>query len=104
PVAQDVLLDFAGRGLGQPTELEALGDLVPGQPLPCVLGQRVRVASSFLSMTKATGTSPQRSCGRPTTALSTTEGWLSSTCSTSTEAMFSPPEMMMSLLRSRIST
>jgi acyl-CoA dehydrogenase len=60
--------------------------------------------SSFRSATKATGTSPQRSCGIPTTALSTTEGWLSSTCSTSTEAMFSPPEMMMSLLRSRIST
>ena len=28
----------------------------------------------FLSMTKATGTSPQRSSGIPTTALSTTEG------------------------------
>ena len=30
--------------------------------------------SDFLSVTKATGTSPQRSSGIPTTALSTTEG------------------------------
>src|SRR5205809_5894192 len=43
PVTQYVLLDFAGRGLGQLTELETLGDLVPGQPLPRVLGQRVRI-------------------------------------------------------------
>src|SRR6478672_10111118 len=42
-VTQDILLDFAGRRLGQLTELETLGDLVPGQPLPRVFGQRVRV-------------------------------------------------------------
>src|SRR4029079_16158995 len=43
PVAQDVLLNFAGGCLGQLAELEALGDLVPGQPIPRVLGQRVVV-------------------------------------------------------------
>jgi len=51
-------------------------------------------------LTKATGRSPQRGSGRATTAASITSGWAASAFSTSTEAMFSPPLMMMSLLRS----
>ena len=52
----------------------------------------------------ATGTSPQRSCGAATTAASETESWALSACSTSIVAMFSPPEMITSLRRSRSST
>src|SRR4029077_10731590 len=51
-------------------------------------------STSARSVTEATGPSPPRSSGPPTTALSTTAGWLSSTRSTSTDAMFSPPETM----------
>src|ERR1041385_8044539 len=56
------------------------------------------------STTKAWGTSPHCSSGTPTTAASCTAGWRSSTPSTSTEEMFSPPLMITSLIRSRICT
>ncbi len=55
------------------------------------------------STTKACGVSPHFSCGRPTIATSWTAGCRSSTPSTSTEEMFSPPLMITSLSRSRIS-
>ena len=38
-----------------------------------------------------------------TTAHSSTAGWRATACSTSMVEMFSPPEMMMSFLRSRSS-
>jgi hypothetical protein len=51
-------------------------------------------------VTKAQGISPHLSSGFATTAASSTAGWRYSAPSTSIEEMFSPPEMMMSLLRS----
>src|SRR6185312_8601903 len=55
------------------------------------------------SVTKAIGRSPHFSLGMAVTAASSTSGWRSSTCSTSIVETFSPPEMMMSLARSRSS-
>src|SRR5581483_1642341 len=49
--------------------------------------------------TNAAPTSPQRSCGTPTTAASRTCGCSCSTASTSAGYTFSPPEMYMSLSR-----
>src|SRR4026209_2346373 len=60
-------------------------------------------AASSLRVTKAFGRSPQCGCGIPTTAHSSTAGWAAIACSTSMLEMFSPPEMMMSLPRSRSS-
>ena len=54
--------------------------------------------------TNACGDSPHFSCGIPTTAASRTAGWRSSAPSTSIEEIFSPPLMITSLNRSRIST
>ena len=56
------------------------------------------------SSTKAQGTSPHFSSGLATTAQSSTASWAIRQLSTSTELTFSPPEMMMSLARSLIST
>jgi hypothetical protein len=56
------------------------------------------------STTKACGVSPHCPLGSPTTAASPTAGCRSSVPSTSTEEMFSPPLMITSLIRSRIST
>jgi len=58
---------------------------------------------SARSTTKACGASPQRSCRSPTMATSCTAGWRNSTPSTSTEEMFSPPLIITSFKRSRIS-
>src|SRR5690606_7378241 len=58
------------------------------------------VTWSSVVVTNATGRSPQRGWGTATTAASSTAGWAASTFSTSTDAMFSPPLTMMSLLRS----
>ena len=62
------------------------------------------MSSPFLSSTNAFGRSPHLSSGIATTAASSTDGCSDSTCSTSMLEMFSPPEMMMSLERSRSST
>src|SRR2546425_1171757 len=56
-----------------------------------------------LRVTKAFGRSPHLSSGTATTAHSMTAGWRATACSTSMVEMFSPPEMMMSFLRSRSS-
>ena len=61
-------------------------------------------AEPCASTTNACGVSPHFSLGSPTTAASTTAGCRSSVPSTSTEEMFSPPLMITSLIRSRIST
>src|SRR5256885_9242105 len=63
----------------------------------------VAVAPGF-STTYANGASPHFSCVRPTIAASCTAGWRSRTPSTSRLEMFSPPLMITSLIRSRIST
>ena len=55
------------------------------------------------SVTNALGRSPHVSSGIATTAHSRTAGWRPIVCSTSIVEMFSPPEMMMSFLRSRSS-
>ena len=57
-----------------------------------------------LSTTNALGRSPHFSSGMATTAASITAGWRDTACSTSMVEMFSPPEMMMSLSLSLIST
>src|SRR6185369_6294512 len=53
--------------------------------------------------TNAFGDSPHFSCGTPTTATSSTAGCRSRAPSTSMDEMFSPPLMITSLNRSRIS-
>ena len=58
---------------------------------------------SAFSVMNAHGVSPHFSSGRATTAASSTAGCRYSTSSTSIVEMFSPPEMMMSFDRSRIS-
>ena len=63
----------------------------------------VASAPSLRTM-NAKGASPHLGCGRPTMAASWTAGWRSKAPSTSTEEMFSPPLMITSLMRSRIST
>src|SRR4030095_7817058 len=62
------------------------------------------VFAPFRNMTKAWGDSPHLSCDMPTTATSCTAGWRSKHPSPSTEEMFSPPLIITSLKRSRIST
>ena len=75
---------------------DALGRrVVPIAKTPFEIGRRE---------TNARGTSPHRSWGMPTTAASSTDGWLVSTCSTWTEEMFSPPLMIRSFFRSTIVT
>ena len=56
------------------------------------------------STTNACAASPHLGCGMPTTETSCTASWRSNTLSTSTDEMFSPPLMITSLNRSRIST
>ena len=63
----------------------------------------VAVAPGF-SSTNAHGVSPHFGSGWATTAATTTAGWRYSASSTSSELMFSPPEMITSLLRSLILT
>ena len=105
-LAQHVLLDLAGRGLRQlGDEGDAARGLEVGQVLPRERDDRPprwRWRRRW-STTKACGVSPHFSSGRPTIAASCTAGWRSSTPSTSTEEMFSPPLMITSLSRSRIS-
>ena len=52
------------------------------------------------STTVASGRSPQRSSGTPTTQASSTAGWAISAFSSSTELIHSPPDLMTSLARS----
>ena len=52
--------------------------------------------------TNAHTRSPRRSSGKPTATAWRTAGWASSTPSTSAAEMFSPPRMMMSLIRPTI--
>ena len=69
------------------------------------LGRRfARTLAPGFSSTNASGVSPHFGCGLATTAQAITAGWRYSASSTSSELMFSPPEMMMSLLRSLILT
>src|SRR5262245_7189531 len=54
--------------------------------------------------TQAFTTSPYTRSGTPTTAASRTPGWPHRTSSTSTQYTFSPPRLIMSLIRSLIVT
>ena len=67
-----------------------------------MMSSALAVAPGF-SITKAQGVSPHFSSGLATTAALATSGWAMITPSTSMVEMFSPPEMMMSLERSRSS-
>ena len=76
----------------------------------CFIGARSEVAEgviveegAVLSMGVFLGASTKIVDGAATTALSSTAGCEASACSTSMEAMFSPPEMITSLARSRSS-
>src|SRR6185312_3569789 len=68
-----------------------------------MMSASVTLPAPGFNVTKACGVSPHFSSGAATTAASITDGCLYSTSSTSSEEMFSPPEMMMSLARSLIS-
>ena len=59
--------------------------------------------AAVLSVTNAFGRSPHLLVGIATTAHSSTAGCATTACSTSIVEMFSPPEMMMSFVRSRSS-
>jgi hypothetical protein len=104
-LAQHVLLDLAGRGLRQlVTKVTPLGALKSARR---ARANAIMSSSAALppsrSSTKACGVSPHFSSGRPTIAISCTAGWRSNAPSTSTEEIFSPPMMITSLSRSRIS-
>ena len=60
--------------------------------------------ASGLSTISAIGASPRNSSGAATTAHSRTAGWAAIATSISTDEMFSPPLMMMSLERSLMRT
>ena len=66
----------------------------------------IRAAASAVapgrSTTHAVTCSPHRGCGTPATAASATAGCLSSAASTSRGYTFSPPEMISSLIRPRM--
>src|SRR3954452_17986011 len=83
----------------------AFGVLKPGMWLRhnAMISASVALALYFNS-TNAQGTSPHFASGLATTAQNSTAGWRNSTSSTSTEEIFSPPEMMMSLERSLMMT
>ena len=105
-VAQHELLDLAGSGLRQ-----LRNERDPVRALKCASRSLVNAISSASvalapsrRTTNAYGASPHLSCGKPTIAASSTAGCRSSVPSTSTEEMFSPPLMITSLIRSRIST
>ena len=72
------------------------GNLVARQPGPQdtrPARRRRRIAASR-SSTIATGVSPRRSSGRPTTAAPATAGWLSSAVRTSSGITLNPPRMI----------
>ena len=105
PLAQDELLDLAGRRLGQIAEGDGgraleVGEMVAAEGDELLLGC---LQLPVCRVTNAFGRSPQCSSGTATTAHSRTAGWRATACSTSMVEMFSPPEMMMSFLRSRSS-
>ena len=84
------------------TDLGALNRAM--RDLTCSTRSASVTAALGRSTTNAAGTSPQVSSGAATTAHSSTSGCDARACSTSMEAMFSPPEMITSLARSRTST
>jgi len=99
-------LDLLGRGRRERLDERHLaGRLVVGDALADerleFLGRRVRVVGVALSgTTNAFGISPQRSSGAGMTATSETASCSKRVSSSSIEEMFSPPETMMSFLRS----
>ena len=105
PGAQHVLLDLAGRRLGQRLEVHPVRRLEVRQPAAHEVGQLPLgyIATGRWSRTRRDA-HPSAWSGTATTAASSTSGCAASAFSTSTEAMFSPPLMMMSLLRSVSST
>ena len=100
------LLDLSRRGLRQRAEGDKRGHLKCAKCSrhQAMMSSAVKSPAPGFSVTKACGVSPHFSSGRATTAASITSGCLYSTSSTSSELMFSPPEMMMSFARSLIST
>ena len=103
-IAQDELLDLAGRRLRQRAELDGSGALKRAMRVrQCSINSSGVASAPSRSVTNAFGRSPQRSCGIATTAHSSTAGCAASACSTSIVEMFSPPEMITSLARSRSS-
>src|SRR5579885_813184 len=104
PLPQHVFLDLAGRGLGKVSELYPLRALeVRIRSRQWAMISSAVAVRPGRSVTNAFGTSPQVSSGEATTAHSRTAGWAAIACSTSIVLMFSPPEMMMSFIRSRSS-
>src|SRR5689334_11554187 len=103
-LAQHELLGFARRCLRQRAELDRVRALVVREALPAERDDLPGVSRGALAeRDERLGRSPQCGCGIPMTAHSSTAGWAAIACSTSMLEMFSPPEMMMSLPRSRSS-
>ena len=98
------LLHLSGRCLRQRQNVIASGHLKWGRRWrqKSMISSSL-VAAASLRVTNAFGRSPHRSSGIATTAHSSTAGWALIACSTSIDEMFSPPEMITSLLRSRSS-
>ncbi|MNV88218.1 hypothetical protein D3C71_1824030 [compost metagenome] len=91
--------------LGSSPKRTARGTLKPGSSsLQCAMISSAVAVQPALSSTKAQGVSPHLGSGMATTATAATAGWRYSASSTSMLEMFSPPEMMMSLLRSLMRT
>ena len=63
-------------------------------------GETLEALQPARSSTKAHGTSPHFASFMATTATVETAGWVEIASSTSSDEMFSPPEMMMSFERS----
>ena len=102
-LAQHLLVELAHRRLRHRVdERPALGHLparhVLGRGTPAARRSRRRTPSR--TTTVASGRSPHRSSGTPTTLASTTSGCAISVFSSSTEEIHSPPDLMTSLDRS----
>src|SRR5471030_1220850 len=90
---------------GNSQNTTARGTLKPARwALQCATSSAALTVAPAFNSTKAQGVSPQRGSGFATTAAARTAGWRYSTSSISMLEIFSPPEMMMSLLRSLIRT
>ena len=105
PLAQLRFLDLAGGGLGQFLAIStAAGRMKPERwSLANARMSSGEACWPALSSTNALGRSPHFSSGVETTAAAATAGCRATAVSTSMVEMFSPPETMMSFLRSRSS-
>ena len=91
-LAEDLLAHYAGKPLIDTAKEASL-------PFNCACRAAASGAGSLSITTTAITSSPRSGCGTPITAASATPGRSHSARSTAAGAMFSPPRMIMSLLR-----